>query len=94
METGSESIEAIMRRRQILFAEFVPRMEDTRLLKCVAFGKLVGGTGCMRGRKKSGWDALWMISELSVSTPTSGRRRPRIRGNGARRRDKGRNVSW
>ena len=94
METESESIEAIMRRRRILFAKFVARMENTRLLKCVTFEKLVGGTGCMRGRKKSGWDAFWMISELSVSTPTSGRWRPRIRGNEARRRNKGRNVNW
>ena len=32
-------------------------------------------------------------SEGSVLTPTSGRLLPRTRGNGARRRNKGRNVS-
>ena len=27
-------------------------MEDTRLPKCVMFGDLVGGTGCVRGHEK------------------------------------------
>ena len=35
----SESIQAILRRRRILFAGFVARMEDTRLPKCVMFGE-------------------------------------------------------
>ena len=35
-----------------------------------------------------------MTSELSVSIPTSGQLQPRIREDGARRRNKGRNVSW
>ena len=35
IKTGSESIEATLRRRRILFAGFVARMEDTRLPKCV-----------------------------------------------------------
>ena len=43
MKAGSESIEAIMRRRGTLFAGFMVRMEDTRLPKCVMFGELVGG---------------------------------------------------
>ena len=56
MKTASESIEATLRRRRILFAGFVARMEDTRLPKCVIFGELVGGVGCLgRARKKSGW---------------------------------------
>ena len=43
MKTGSESIiEAIMRRRRILFAGFVACMKNTKLPKCVMFGKLVG----------------------------------------------------
>ena len=46
MKTGSESIEATLRRRRILFAGCVVRMEDTRLPKCVMFGELVGGAGC------------------------------------------------
>ena len=43
-----------MRRRQILFAGFVARMEDTRLPKCVIFGELVGGAGCV-GRQEKEW---------------------------------------
>ena len=34
VKTRSESIEATLRRRRILFAGFVARMEDTRLPKC------------------------------------------------------------
>ena len=50
IKTGSESIEATLQRRRILFAGFVSRMEDTRLPKCLRFGELVedglcGGTG-------------------------------------------------
>ena len=43
MKTGSESIATIMRKWQILFAEFVARMADTRLPKCVMFRELAGG---------------------------------------------------
>ena len=50
--TGSESIEAILRRRWILFAGFVARMEDTRLPKCVMFGEMVEGAGCVGGQEK------------------------------------------
>ena len=49
---GSESIEAIMSRRRILFAEFVARIEDTRPPKCLMFGELVGGVDCVRGQGK------------------------------------------
>ena len=52
IKTGSESIEATLRRRRILFAGFVARMEDARLPKCVVFGELVGGAGCVRGQEK------------------------------------------
>ena len=51
-KTGSESIEATLRRRLILFAGIVARMEDTRLPKCVMFGEMVGGAGCVGGREK------------------------------------------
>ena len=37
VKTGSESIEATLRKRQILFAGAVARMDDTRLPKCVMF---------------------------------------------------------
>ena len=52
IKTESESIEATLRRRRILFAGFVARMENTRLPKCVMFGELVGGTGCVGGQEK------------------------------------------
>ena len=35
-----------------MFAEFVARMEDTRLPKCVMFGELVGGRGLLGGPEK------------------------------------------
>ena len=68
MKTVNESIEATMRRSRILFAGFVARMEDTRLLKCVIFGELVGGGGGLRGggKIKCGQGVSWTISELSV----------------------------
>ena len=83
-----------MRRRRILFTGIVARMEDTRLPKCVILGELVGSRAALGGRKKSGWGVSWTILEISVSTPTSKRLQPRKRGDGARRRNKGRNVSW
>ena len=52
MTMGSESIEAIIRRRRILFAGFVARMEDTRLPKCVMFRELMGGAGLRGGAEK------------------------------------------
>ena len=94
LKTGSESIEATLRRRRILFAAFVARMEDTRLPKCVMFVEMVGSAALSGARKKSGWGVSCRISELSASTPTSGRLQPRTRGNGAERQNKGRNISW
>ena len=72
IKTGSESIEATLRRRRILFAGFVARMEDTRLPKCVMFGELVEGAGCVGGHEKECMGCSWTTSELSASTPTSG----------------------
>ena len=46
-KTGSESMEATLRRGQILSAGFVSRMENMRLPKCVTFEKLVGCAGCV-----------------------------------------------
>ena len=34
-------------------AGLVARMEDTILPKCVMFGELVGGAGCMGGQEKT-----------------------------------------
>ena len=52
VKTGSESIEATLRRRRILFAGFVGRMEKTRLPKCVMFEEMVGGADCVGGQEK------------------------------------------
>ena len=41
--TESDSIKATLRKRRILFAGLVARMEDTRLPKCVVFDEPVGG---------------------------------------------------
>ena len=68
-------------------------MGDTKLPKCVMFRDLVRGAGCV-GEQKSGWDVSWTTSERLASTPTSGQLRPGTRGNGAERRNKGRNISW
>ena len=55
VKTGSESTDATLRRRRILFARFVARMEDTRLPKRVVFGELVWGTGCAGGGAEKEW---------------------------------------
>ena len=52
IKTESESIEATLRRRRILFAGFVARIEDTRLPKFVMFRELVGVAGCVGGQEK------------------------------------------
>ena len=52
IKTGSESIEATLRGRRILFAGFVARMVDARLPKCVMFGEMVGGSDCVGGEGK------------------------------------------
>ena len=57
-ETGSESIEATLRRSRILLAGFVARMEDTRLPRCVMFGELVGDAGCVGGEEKEWMECL------------------------------------
>ena len=88
VKAGSESIEAALRRRRILFAGFLARMEDTKLPKCVMVGEIVEGAGCVGGQEKE-----WMRS-LSALTPTSERLQPRTRGDGAERQNKGRNISW
>ena len=56
IKTGSESIEATLRRRRILFvAGNVARIEATRLPKCVMFGEMVGAQAVWGARKGSGW---------------------------------------
>ena len=54
IKAESESSEATLSRRRILFAGLVARMEDTRLPKCVIFRELGGACAVWRGRKKKG----------------------------------------
>ena len=70
IKTGSESIEATLRRRRILFTGFVARMRDTRLPKCVMFGELVGGAGCVGGAGK-------IVDEVFPGRPQSFRHQHR-----------------
>ena len=37
-------------------------MEDTRLPKCVMFGEMVGGAGCVGGQEKEG--VRWLLDDL------------------------------
>ena len=59
MKTGSESIEATLRRRRILFATFVADMEDTRLSKCVMFGNWWGTRAVWGGQEKE-WTGYFL----------------------------------
>ena len=94
IKTGSESIEATLRRRRILLAGIVARMENTRLLKCVMFRELVGGAGCVGGQEKEWMGCFLDDLRAFASTSTSGRLQPRTRGDGAEWQNKGRNISW
>ena len=51
-KTASDSIEAIVRKRRILFARFVARMGEERVPRRVMFGELVGGKGYSGGQEK------------------------------------------
>ena len=42
-----------------MFAGFVARIEDTRLPKCVMFGEMVGGAGCVGGKEKE-WTGCFL----------------------------------
>ena len=54
---ASERIKGIVRKRRVLlFAGFVARMEEERLPERVMFGGLVGGKGYSRGQEKN-----WMV---------------------------------
>ena len=55
LRTDSESVEATVRRRTILFAGFVARMGEERLPRRVMFGEMLGGKGYSGGQE---WD--WM----------------------------------
>ena len=90
IKTGSESIEATMRRRPILFAGFVVRMEDTRLPKCVRSVRRSGGgrglcggpgkimDGMFPERPQSFWHQRRLVDDCSLGrgemTPDGGTR--------------------
>ena len=57
-QTESESIEAIVRKRRILFAGLVARMKQERLPQRVMFGEFVGGKGYSGGQEKDWMDHL------------------------------------
>ena len=65
-KTASESIEAIVRQRRILFAGFVARMREERLRKRVMFGELVGGKSYSGGQEKD-----WLV-HLKEDMPVFG----------------------
>ena len=52
-KTASESIEAMVRKRRILFAGYVARMGGERLPQRVMFGELVEGEGYSEGQEKN-----------------------------------------
>ena len=68
IKTGSESIEATLRKRWVLFTGFVARME-TAEVRCS--GNWWGARAAWVVRKKSGWGVSWTTSELLASTPAN-----------------------
>ena len=57
-QTDSESVEATVRKRRILFAGFVARIWEERLPQKVMFGEFVGGKGYSGGQTKNWMDHL------------------------------------
>ena len=74
IKTGSESIEAILRRKRILSRDL---WRAWRIRNCRSAWFLEnwwGARAAWGARKKNGCGVSWTTSELSASTPTSGRR--------------------
>ena len=77
-----------------MFAGFVAHVEDTRLAKCVMFGEIVEGAGCVGGQEKE-----WMVCFLddlrafgiNADQWTTA---AQDEGNGGERQNKVRNISW
>ena len=93
-QDGSESIKATLRRRRILFAGFVARIEDTRLPKGVMFGEMVGGAGCVEGQEKE-----WMgyfLDDLRAFGINANQWTTAAQAEGDWRRtaEQGANISW
>ena len=72
IKTGSGSIEATLRRRRTLFAR------PPLLPKCLMFGKVVGGAGCVAGKEKE-WMGCHLdyLRAFGINAETSGRLQPR-----------------
>ena len=69
-------------------------MEDTRQPKCVLFGEMVGGVGCVEGQEKE-----WMgcfLDDLRAFGINADQwtTKAQSEGNGAGRWNKGRGISW
>ena len=94
MKTGSECIEAIMRRRRILFGGICGAHGGHETAEVRDVRRTGGERGLRWGPGKRVDGVFSGRSQRSITTPTSGRLQPRTRGNGARRQNKGRNVSW
>ena len=92
IKTGSESIEATLRRGGSCFAGFVARMEDTRLLKCVMSGE--GALAVGGGGQEKEWMGCFLDDFRAFGINADQWTQPRTRGNGAERQNKGRNISW
>ena len=54
-KTASESMGAIVRKRRILFAGFIARMEEGRLPQRVVFRGLLGVRATQGGKRRTGW---------------------------------------
>ena len=85
VKTGSESIEATLRKRRILLVGFVARIADTRLRKCVMFRELVGGAVSTGGQKRECMSCLLDdLRAFDVSRTTSGVSQLKMPKNGTR----------
>lgn len=69
MRTRSESIEVTLRKRRILLACCLTRMEDARLLKCIMVREFVGGVRVpQRYTKRSEWDVSGQPQSFGIQT--------------------------
>ena len=77
-----------------MFAGFVARMEDTKPPKCVMFGEMVGGAGCVGGQEKEWMGCLLddlrafgiNADQWTTAAPDEGEWR--------RTAEQGGNISW
>ena len=77
-----------------MFAGFVARIEDTKLPKCVMFGEMVRGVGCVGGQEKE-WIGCFLgdfrvfgINADQWATAAQGEREQR------RTAEQGADISW